>query len=232
MFKSKNILNYIIIFIVAFIVFSDSVFATSRLCTYSDDKGNSFTLVINNTTKEVSLRSGMKLEKCNNKADLKISYSAFKKGTDGLATCNLNYDKKPGLTYNRDTLSNIETCTITSNGAFQLTGDVVTRDSQEKELEQVECEDILGDDFIDFLKKIFRWIQIIAPIIVIVLGSVDFASAILQDDKDALKKASNKLIKRLIIAIALFLLPILINFLLDNFNVVKGSNAGTCGIGE
>ena len=92
----------------------------------------------------------------------------------------------------------------------------------------VNCDGIIGQDMLDFLEKIFGWIQIIAPIVVIILSGVDFAGAVLQDDKDALKKASNKFIKRLIIAVALFFIPIILNFLLNVFNEVTNAGSSTC----
>lgn len=95
-----------------------------------------------------------------------------------------------------------------------------------------DCEGILGDDLLDLINKVFRWIQIIAPIFVIIMGSIDFAGAILQDDKDALKKASSKFIKRLIVAVALFFIPIILSFLLNIFNDLTGAASSTCGIGE
>lgn len=96
----------------------------------------------------------------------------------------------------------------------------------------VNCEGIIGDDMLDFINMIFRWIQIIAPIIVIVLGGIDFAGAILKDDKDALKKASSKFIKRLIIAVILFFVPLILSWLLNIFNDVTGAASSTCHIGE
>lgn len=95
---------------------------------------------------------------------------------------------------------------------------------------EATCEGVLGKDLIDFINKIFRWICIIAPILVIVLGSVDFAGAILQDDKDAIKKASTKFIKRLIIAIAIFFIPIFLNFLFDIYKTVTGKSIVLCKI--
>ena len=82
------------------------------------------------------------------------------------------------------------------------------------------CKGVLGEDFSQFLKKIFDWVRIIAPIIVIVLTSIDFAGALLKDDKDALSKASGKLVKRLIVAIALFLVPTILNILIDIYNSI------------
>ena len=81
---------------------------------------------------------------------------------------------------------------------------------------------------IDFLKMILNWIRIIAPILVIVLTSIDFAGAMLKDDKDALTKATSRLVKRLIIAAALFFVPTIINFILDIYSDVRGIDVTTC----
>lgn len=101
-------------------------------------------------------------------------------------------------------------------------GDEVTRN----------CQGILGEDLLDFINKIFKWIRIIAPIFVIVMGGVEYASAILKDDKDALNKANSRFIKRLIIAVALFFVPLVLQWLLNIFNEVSGSFTDTCGIGK
>lgn len=93
-----------------------------------------------------------------------------------------------------------------------------------------ECEQLLDEDAIKLLKTIFTWIQIIAPILVIVLSGVDFAGALLKDDADALKKAMASFAKRLVIAVILFFVPIIIKFLLDNVNSLTGHNSTTCGI--
>lgn len=92
----------------------------------------------------------------------------------------------------------------------------------------VNCNGIIGPELLSFIKKIFRWIQIIAPIFVIIMGAVEFAGAVLQDDKDALKKATSKFTKRLIVAVALFFIPIILSFVLDIFNEVTGAATDIC----
>jgi large-conductance mechanosensitive channel len=57
--------------------------------------------------------------------------------------------------------------------------------------------------------------MLIAPILVIVLGGLDFAKASLQSDEDAIKKAGINFGKRLIAAVLLFLLPLIINIVLE-----------------
>ena len=71
------------------------------------------------------------------------------------------------------------------------------------------------------------------PILLIVLGSVDFANAIISGDQDALKKSGSKFMKRAIAAVAVFFVPLLVKVLLtlpgikDNINLVDDP---TCGI--
>lgn len=96
----------------------------------------------------------------------------------------------------------------------------------------VSCDGIIGEELLDFINKIFRWIRILAPIVVILLSSVEFAGALLQDDRDALKKASSKFIKRLIIAVALFLVPLVLEFILNAFNEITKANTDICNIGK
>ena len=52
---------------------------------------------------------------------------------------------------------------------------------------------------------------------VLVLSSLDFAKAILMSDDESLKKAQSSLITRLILAALLFVLPTLIEVVLDIF---------------
>ena len=61
------------------------------------------------------------------------------------------------------------------------------------------------------------------------LGSIDFIKAVAAQKDDDMKKVQSTFIKRLIIAVAIFLMPAILNlifsFLTDTFNIT------TCGIG-
>lgn len=78
----------------------------------------------------------------------------------------------------------------------------------------IDCEGLLGDELLDLIARLLNYVQIGAPILLIVLGIVDFSQAILSDDKDALKKATSKFVKRAIICVAIFFLPLIINLIL------------------
>lgn len=78
----------------------------------------------------------------------------------------------------------------------------------------------VGCDFIDSeIWEEIRWVltivQVAVPILILVLGSVDFGKAVLADDQDALKKATSKFVKRCIIGVAIFLVPIFLEILLN-----------------
>ncbi len=77
------------------------------------------------------------------------------------------------------------------------------------------CEGLLGPDLLDDISKVLTLLRIAVPILLIILGSVDFASAVLADDQQALKKSGSKFVKRCIIAVAIFFVPSIIMYLLS-----------------
>lgn len=77
-----------------------------------------------------------------------------------------------------------------------------------------------------FISNILRWIKYILPIIVIVLGILDFIKAIGADKDDEIKKAQGKFIKRLIAAALVFIVPLILEFVLDKM----GFGYDDCGL--
>lgn len=75
---------------------------------------------------------------------------------------------------------------------------------------EASCESTMGE-LIDELQRYFDMIKIIAPILLIVFGALDFAGATTgMNNKDTMEKTTNKFIKRCIAALAIFFLPTLI----------------------
>lgn len=92
------------------------------------------------------------------------------------------------------------------------------------------CDSILGDPEVDgtvanFLQQIFTIMGYLAPLLCVVLSVVEFVKATASQDKDALMKAMKNTGKRLILAVLLFFLPTLINFIFPLLGWY-----GTCGI--
>ncbi len=72
------------------------------------------------------------------------------------------------------------------------------------------------------LKRILSYIRILGPIIVIVMGSIDFGKAIVVGDDETMQKAYKKLIHRLLLVVALFFVPLIVDVLLDIFGITSG----------
>lgn len=95
------------------------------------------------------------------------------------------------------------------------------------------CDGILTVEAMEFIEEIIGYVRIFVPILLIILGAVDFGSAVLSQDQDSLKKSGSKFVKRCIAAVAIFFVPTLIRLLLslpgikDNIILVDDP---TCGL--
>lgn len=97
--------------------------------------------------------------------------------------------------------------------------------------EYKECADILGTSGVQLLKTVKNIIFILVPIILLVLGSLDFAQAVFSQSEDGIKKAQQKFIKRLIIAVVIFLIPSILGIVLTIANRVwPNIDSSLCGI--
>lgn len=94
------------------------------------------------------------------------------------------------------------------------------------------CKELFGnnDALIDLLAMIINMVKILIPIILIVLGSLDFAQAIFAANEDGIKKAQQKFIKRLIIAVVIFLIPSILKVILTIANQVWEIDTDLCGL--
>ena len=79
-----------------------------------------------------------------------------------------------------------------------------------------------------YMNFVFNLIKYAAIVLLFVLTIVEFFKAVPSNDQDAIKKATQKTIKRLLIAVIIFFLPDLINFVLQLLGIISDP---TCGIG-
>ena len=77
------------------------------------------------------------------------------------------------------------------------------------------CEEIIGSSGVKILKTIENIIFVVCPIILIVLGTLDFAQAVFVQSEDGIKKAQQKFVKRLIITAIIFLVPSVLQVILN-----------------
>ena len=100
----------------------------------------------------------------------------------------------------------------------------VTLDDLKEDLnsynQSTTCNGILGEPGDEesvawLLQQILNYIKILGPILVVILSSMDFAKAIIASDDESMKKAEKKLMIRLVLAVALFLVPTLVSVMLN-----------------
>lgn len=101
----------------------------------------------------------------------------------------------------------------------------------EHRLAEDGCEEIFGDPdkegtVAHFLEQILNIMQYAGPVLCLVLSIVDFIKAAASQEKEALTKAAKTTGKRVALAMILFFIPLLIDFLFPLLGWY-----GTCDIG-
>lgn len=83
---------------------------------------------------------------------------------------------------------------------------------------------VLSQNMISIIQDATKLIQIGVPILLIVLGTVDFAKAVMVNDQDSVKKAGASFAKRCVAGIIVFFLPLLITliFQMDGIRDLPG----------
>ena len=83
-----------------------------------------------------------------------------------------------------------------------------------------------SERLISFIGNILKWIKYILPVIVMVLGILDFIKALSSEKDDEMKKNQGRFMKRLIAAALVFLIPLIIEFVLNKM----GFDYNECGL--
>lgn len=86
---------------------------------------------------------------------------------------------------------------------------------------------VLGKEFTNVLNDIFTWIQVATPCLVLVLCCTDILKAVIAQEEKDMKVALSRTVKRVMVGVAIFFLPMLLNFIL----YMAGIASGTCKIG-
>ena len=76
------------------------------------------------------------------------------------------------------------------------------------------------------VQLILNIVKVAGPILVVLLSSVDFIMVIINSDNDKFQKAQKKLITRLILALLLFLIPVIVEIILSVFGITGSATAG------
>lgn len=128
-------------------------------------------------------------------------------------------------------------CTYYTNNqviedGYQTEADKAEEQEKQEERENINditgnldasCDAIFDSEAQALIERLFGIVCIAVPILLIVLGSVDFGNAVLSSDQEAMQKAVKRFTTRCIVAVAIFFLPMLINliFSFPGMDVVK-----------
>ncbi len=102
----------------------------------------------------------------------------------------------------------------------------VTDNTTTLETSDLDCNGIFAGNFGTLLKQILSFIRFLAPILIIGLSIIDFIKATASQDDSEIKKAANKLVKRMVIGTIIFILPTLLELIF----YLAGIDYGTCGV--
>jgi len=100
----------------------------------------------------------------------------------------------------------------------------------------VNCHAIFGDknnpESIRYLvDEILSYPRIIVPILVIVLGMLDLAKAVIAGKEDQMRKAQATFVKRIIAGVVIFLIPVLVDLIMGLADIVWAGKNYTTGCG-
>lgn len=76
------------------------------------------------------------------------------------------------------------------------------------------CTDEISE-VVGLAKMVIKVLQLVVPIGLIIMGTVDMAKAVIAGDEKKMKEAQKPFIKRIIAAVIVFLIPIIVNMVLS-----------------
>ncbi|MDD2181696.1 MAG: hypothetical protein PHW32_04950 [Bacilli bacterium] len=78
----------------------------------------------------------------------------------------------------------------------------------------VNCSDPNLAKILGLIKDIVELIQVLVPIALILMGSIDFGKAVISSNEESIKKEQKKFINRCLAAVLVFLVVAIVNFIM------------------
>ena len=95
----------------------------------------------------------------------------------------------------------------------------------------VTCDELFDSELKKLINDILKYPRYLVPALVIVYGTLDFFKAVIASKEDEMKKAQKTFIKRVIMAILVFLVPVFVNAIMYLANIVwEGLGYTSCNI--
>lgn len=212
---------------------------------FSNNDNNDYTVKFSLTYKSDS--DAIDFDKETIKNNISVNYGirlTFEEDVDKDDFINGNSIKCPNIGYksgiNYDTQFRGQVWNISKNGANQLSptseSKIVKNETDNKNTKNKKddsnCNSLLGypddkDTPAYYLQIVFDVMKYIAIILLIVLSTMDFFGAVTSSDDNAMKKAASKCVKRLILCVIIFFIPMLLEYILTHLGVYS---TDICGI--
>ena len=142
------------------------------------------------------------------------------------------YNTSQKTEYNKEKSEFVDLCKSVLTQSDATDPCVIKCMTLNQDIAEIESTDIKTNDcslstkLIIWIENILRWVKYIVPVIIIVLSILDFIKAMASEKDDDMKKAQKHFVTRLIIAVLIFIMPLIIEFVLDKM----GFSADSCGI--
>lgn len=198
---------------------------------YNQDGNNQ--IYYNNTSIEAKLASSVgkllvlsnrnyKISRADNASDFIFTggscpgYAYYNDGTDAKSNAGVLFT----TTSNGETNGEFSNWLFTPKGSvdvFNFSKDTSTGPKITISVSDVSGCGTFGVETMNIIHDIFNLIKVLVVVGLIAFGMTDFARAVMSGEAEAMKKATKRFTNRIIIAILIFLLPILIDFIIVNF---------------
>ena len=142
------------------------------------------------------------------------------------------YNTSQKTEYNKEKSEFVDLCKSVLTQSDATDPCVIKCMTLNQDIAEIESTDIKTNDcslstkLIIWIENILRWVKYIVPVIIIVLSILDFIKAMASEKDDDMKKAQKHFVTRLIVAVLIFIMPLIIEFVLDKM----GFSADSCGI--
>ena len=169
----------------------------------------------------------------NNKSQANTFYTNSKQ-INNMSAWLLSYKNENGAKYTDTQFYEQER--KNSNSSSGLIGGTISGSNVSGDKASINCNELFGskndpESLRYLINEILMYIRIIGPLLLLVLGVLDFAKAIIASKEDQMKKAQATFIKRVIAAIGIFFVPLLVDIIMGLADIVwKGTGYYSCGL--
>ena len=80
------------------------------------------------------------------------------------------------------------------------------------------------------IHSILKFVRIIVPILIILLGILDFGKAVIAGKEDQMKKAQMDFVKRVVIGVAVFFVPVIVDIIMELADLVWAGEYVHCDL--